>query len=285
MPRVIEDDDLAVENQAFIRQRGHGARDFGERRRHIVTLAGDEHGLAVLARGAHAVAIQLQLEHPSRLRERILARLGEHQLRVGHAYDALRRAELRELFLKGRGAMLRLAQLLDGHPRENRLVGVRLLGIRVSVLLLDQEPFFDALLQFHERPLATQLIALQLEEQLAFLESLERILEWHPHATVPDDDFAGAVVPLGDDAFEVAVLHGVVFDVDGEALVGTGGGGALGNGPRPQHPFHFETQVPVQPGRGVHVDDEETPGLGSRRGWPSARLRRGVERTLGAIGA
>ena len=61
------------------------------------------------------------------------------------------------------------------------------------------------------------LLAVQLELELAVLDRLLRIgrlLLRDERAPVPDDDVAGAVLALRDDALEVEVLDRVVLDVD-----------------------------------------------------------------------
>ena len=77
-----------------------------------------------------------------------------------------------------------------------------------------------------------------------------------PCALVPDHDGAAAVLALGDDALEAAVLHGVVFDLDGEALVPHVIAGALGDGPAFEDAVPAEAEVVVQAGGGVLLDDE-----------------------------
>src|SRR5207245_10115332 len=83
----------------------------------------------------------------------------------------------------------------------------------------------------HQGPLAVELVAPQLEQQLSLLQPFVRVLERYPAPAVPHDHRARAVVPLRDDPFEVAVLEGVVLDQYGEPLVGPVRGRALGNGP------------------------------------------------------
>src|SRR2546427_9673019 len=85
---------------------------------------------------------------------------------------------------------------------------------------------------------------------------------------------------------EIAVLERVVFDVAREPLVRPVGRGALGDRPGPEHAIHLETQIPVEPPGGVHMDHEEAArGRGGARGrWTGARLRRAVQRPLGAVG-
>ena len=77
-----------------------------------------------------------------------------------------------------------------------------------------------------------------------------------PGALVPDHDGAAAVLAFGDDAFEAAVLHGVVFDLHGEAAVAGVVAGALGDGPGFEDAVPAEAEVVVQMRGGVLLDDE-----------------------------
>ena len=77
-----------------------------------------------------------------------------------------------------------------------------------------------------------------------------------PGALVPDHDGAASVLAFGDDAFEAAVLHGVVFDLDGEALVSDNIAGALGDSPAFEDAVPTEAEVVMEAGGGVLLDDE-----------------------------
>ena len=85
-----------------------------------------------------------------------------------------------------------------------------------------------------------------------------------PGAPVPDDHVAGAVLPRGDDAFEVEVLDRVVLDVDGHPPDGRVERRALGDRPRHQDAVDFEPEVVVQARRPVALDDEATGPRGAR---------------------
>ena len=98
-----------------------------------------------------------------------------------------------------------------------------------------------------------------------------------PCALVPEHDGAAAVLALGDDAFEAAVLHGVVFDLDGEALVGDDVAGALGDGPAFEHAVPAEAEVVVEVRGGVLLDDEGQRRLAL---WWTWRLPLGSAVTL-----
>src|SRR6185312_2290761 len=131
-------------------------------------------------------------------------------------------------------------------------------------------------------PLAVQLVALQLEQQLAFLESLPPILERYPFPAVPDDHTAGAVVARGDDPLEIAVLERVILAFDRQPFVVGVVRRTLGYRPRAEDTVHLETQVEVQLSRRVLVHHEQVTRY--RRHRPE-RLRRAIRGSLGAVGA
>lgn len=60
---------------------------------------------------------------------------------------------------------------------------------------------------------------------------------------VPDDDGATAILALGNDAFEVFVVVGMVFDKHGQVLDGGVHGRAFGDGPAFQDAFYFQTEI------------------------------------------
>ena len=180
------------------------------------------------------------------------------------------------------GALLRVAQLVVREAGQHGLVGIRLRG-DVLVPFLNEQPFLLSLLELDQRPTAAQLVALQVEKQFPRFESLVRVLERLPHAAVPYDHGAGAVVALRDDSLEVAVLERVIFDFDRQAFVGGIGRGALGNRPRSEDAVHFETQIPVQPRGVVHVHDQQATLLRTRLGDQAPGLGSLIERALGAI--
>ena len=190
-------DDLAVDDEALVRQRRDGLRDVGERRREIVPGARIERHHAVALLREQAIAVVLELEHPAGARER-LARRREHRRQVRGAQTrapSRRASRSRAASASGRGPIGR-ADLLDRAPRQHRIVRivVRALLARVRVALLDQQPLVLAALRLHERPLAAQLVAAQLEQQLALVEPLVDVVQRDPAAAVPDDHRAGAVV-------------------------------------------------------------------------------------------
>ncbi len=115
----VQHHELAVENHAVIRDRLDRARNLRERAREVESLARIQYRFAVLAGRAHAIAIELHLEQPTGLGERLIARLREHELRVLNPQVPLRRAEFLELLLDRLGALLGVAELVIGEARQN----------------------------------------------------------------------------------------------------------------------------------------------------------------------
>ena len=142
----------------------------------------------------------------------------------------------------------------------------------------------DLPLHADERPFALQLGAVEDELERAVAQAFVDVgvagLRL-PGALVPDHDGAAAVLAFGDDAFEAAVFHGVVFDLDGEALVGDDIAGALGDGPAFEDAVPAEAEVVVKVGGGVLLDDEGMlAGRGFCGGFGAADLPLGSAVTL-----
>ena len=139
-----------------------------------------------------------------------------------------------------------------------------------------------------ERPFALELGAVEDELQRAVAQAGVDVGVGGlrlPGALVPDHDGAAAVLALGDDAFEAAVLHGVVFDLHGEALVGDDVAGALGDGPGFEDAVPAEAEVVVEVRGGVLLDDEGESGGGCSVGFGGlpAGLGRDLEVAHGAV--
>src|SRR5688572_16367707 len=114
------------------------------------------------------IAVVLELEDVARVVEGALPRLGEHEL-------DLRRIDLRPL---GAGLAQRRAyglealgpggDFLDGAARQDGRVGRVPLLARPRIAVLDEQPLLAPLGAFllfgaHERPLAPQLVAVELK--------------------------------------------------------------------------------------------------------------------------
>ena len=100
-----------------------------------------------------------------------------------------------------------------------------------------------------------------------------------PGPRVPEHDRARSV-PVGDHPFELAVLDGVVLDVDRVAALLGVEGRTLRNRPGEQHPAMLEAEIEVEAGGAVHLH-AEAPARGepvparksSRPGRPAGRGR------------
>src|SRR5262249_27558326 len=77
---------------------------------------------------------------------------------------------------------------------------------------------------------------------------------------VPDDDFAGSVVPLWDDAFKLAVVDRMIFGQHRQAFFVRIETGSFGNCPRAQHPFHFQAKIVMKASGMVLLNDETLAG-------------------------
>ncbi len=126
-----------------------------------------------------------------------------------------------------------------------------------------------------------QLVAIEAEQELPLRQALVGVTDGSPATPVPHDHRSSAVVALGNHPFEVPVLHRVILDVHRQALVVRIVGRTLGHGPGAEDPIHFEPKIEVKPTGGVFVHDEQVPAT---RGNGSARLRGGLETSLGPIG-
>ena len=126
-----------------------------------------------------------------------------------------------------------------------------------------------------------ELVTLELEEELPFLEALTPVLERHPLAAVPDNDAARPVVALWDDPLEVAVLERVVLDFHCQPLVVHVVRRTLGYRPRSQNAVHLQPQIEMEIAGSVLVHDEKISRGARDR---AERLRCTIRRSLCPIG-
>jgi hypothetical protein len=210
--------------------------------------------------GEQTVAVVLELEHPLRIRER-LARRREHRPQVACFQLALHGAELAQLGGDLLAARIAARDLFDGSSRQHRVVRIVVgaLRRRVRVAFFDEQPLVLAALRLDERPPAAQLVAAQLEQQLALVEPGRDVVQREPLPAIPDDDGARAVVVGRNHALEVDVVDGVVLDVDREPLVRRVRRRPLRNGPRLQHAIELEAEVVMSAPRRVLLHDEPLP--------------------------
>jgi hypothetical protein len=138
------------------------------------------------------------------------------------------------------------------------------------VTLLDEEPAAVVIAAApagadpHERPPTGELFALQRELQRAGAVGLVRIADGLPGAAIPQKDGAAAVLSLGDDALEAAVVEGMILDVHREAFVPRVEARPLRDRPALEDAFELESKIVVEPRSRVLLHDE--------RPLPFARL-------------
>ena len=269
---AVEHDDLAVEPS---RGDAHALDRLGQRlhlRRPVVAMAREELDLAVVDAREQAVAVELDLVAPATTGRQALD--GDRKLRRERGgqrcFDGLGQVGRRQgrCSRQARGAdrdSARLAQL-DGPERlvdhaigqrgDHVVVGQR---PRPGVTLLEQDPrilLVAGLGDAHQLPEAGELFAVQLEQQLALGHAVARVADRLPVAAVPDDHRAGAVLARRDRAFEAAVGHGMVFDMDRHALLGRIEAWALGHRPAQQDAVELEAKVVVKARGPMFLDDK-----------------------------
>ena len=133
----------------------------------------------------------------------------------------------------------------------------------------------------HEMPLASQLLAVQVELEVPFLVAERGIEIGGPGALVPDHDGAAAVLAFGDDALEAAIVERMVLGQHGQPFLAGDQARPLRHRPALQHAVELEPEVVMQAPRRVLLDDI---GVAGRRSLAARRLRRLGEVALGVIG-
>src|ERR1700730_7933740 len=104
-------------------------------------------------------------------------------------------------------------------------------------------------------PSPFELLAVELEDQMAFPITLVGIAHRMPMAAIPDHDGPAAVLALGNRALERVVFDRVILDVDCQALVARNQARPAGHGPALHHAVKLESKVVVQPTGGMLLDD------------------------------
>ena len=100
-----------------------------------------------------------------------------------------------------------------------------------------------------------QLFAVEAKVQAAFLERSDGIFVLRrPRALVPQQHLAGAILLLGDDALELAVLERMILRLHRQALVRGIEARSFRHRPALQHAFELEPKVVVQARRIVALD-------------------------------
>ena len=121
-------------------------------------------------------------------------------------------------------------------------------------------------------PEARELLARELEFEVALAVANVGVELRRPGPPVPDHDRAGAIFAFGDHALEAAILQGMVLDLNRKALLAGDEARAFGHGPALQHSVQLEAEIIVKPPGGMLLDDIGIAGL--RFAPPASRLRR-----------
>ena len=99
----------------------------------------------------------------------------------------------------------------------------RVLGSREFVIALDEEPVLVLVARLaahpHQMPAALELLAGELELEMALGEALVRIADRRPGSAVPDEDGPAAILALRNCPFEPAVFERMILDFDREPLL------------------------------------------------------------------
>lgn len=109
----------------------------------------------------------------------------------------------------------------------------------------------------HQRPVAVQLLALQVESEQAFAVGRLRVwIKRHPSAAIPQQHGPGAILALGNDTLELAVLERVVLDMDGKALLSWVEARPSRYRPTLEHAVHLQAKIIMQAPRSVLLHDK-----------------------------
>ena len=133
-----------------------------------------------------------------------------------------------------------------------RLYALRLIGQHIVfcqratefVVSLDEQPVRLArplpAVNPDKHPAAVQLFAIEIEFQLALSQSIVRIADGRPRAAIPNDDFAGSVLPFGNAALERGILDRMIFDLDSQSFFTRIERRALRHGPALQNAVQLQ---------------------------------------------
>ena len=282
-PFIVEHNNFAIDDDFVGGQRLHRFGNLGEDARVIVAVAREQQRFATRLAGDQPITIELELEQPVVARERIILRFAVHGFDLVRIDAAAHRLFLacQEFSQLGGGAVAGF-DFFGGEAGKDRFLVEDIAGrLHIRVALLDQQPVLLALFYFDERPLAVELVTLELEEELPFLESLAPILERHPFAAIPDDHSSGAVVSRWNYPLEIPVLERMVFDFHCQPLVVHVVRRTLGYRPRSQNAVHLQPQIEMEIAGSVLVHDEKISRGARDR---AERLRCTIRRSLCPIG-
>src|SRR6266566_7462678 len=145
-----------------------------------------------------------------------------------------------------------LGNFFQGAPGENRtvvLVDVPR-GVLFGVLVFDKQPFVALLAvpKFDENETPAKLLAVQVEFYLAALDLLTsvRVADDAERSPIPHHHRPRAVAALGNLALETGVVKRMIFNMNGEALIGRVERRSLGHRPGLQRAVYRQTEIVMQ---------------------------------------
>ena len=223
--------------------------------RPVMAVAGEQAHVAVIDAGEDAVAVELDFVAPVAGRRRV-HQGGQLRLELfgqGAAGDGFFAGG--GFFRRMRRGQAAFAEHAVGLGFEDVVV-LRFAGLAIG--RFDQQPLLLLARQMgaKQAPAAAELFALQFETQAPAFVVFPGVAFGQPQAPVPDDHVTGAVVPLGNVAFETGVVQRVILDVHGQAFHAGIEGWPLGNRPAFQGAIEFQAKVVVQVAGVVFLDAE-----------------------------
>ena len=105
-----------------------------------------------------------------------------------------------------------------------------------------------------------KFFAVELESKMTLGVPLCRVAFRSPEPAVPDHDGAPAIFPLRNDPFEIAIIDGVILDMDSKAFDMRIEARPFRDSPTFVDAVEFETEVVMKPARSVFLNDEAKIG-------------------------
>ena len=237
--RLVGNHDLPVVPARWQLEAVEGALQRQELGCPVMTVARQKARACSVVAHQHAIAIELDFIQPLLdVRRRACTQRGQLRRQragqySGHGLGRPVVTRYRATAFHGGGSARRRAQ---GLHAVRQLVDQAVLGGWAGrcVLLLHQQPrhlLFALALHAHQHPAAMQLVAMQLELQVAVSNPLLRVMQRSPRSGVPHNDLACAVLLGGNGSFELCIGQWVVLDLHSHALDARVQAGPLGHGP------------------------------------------------------
>src|SRR5439155_157440 len=276
----IESHDLAVKNGPVGRKCRNGFYQGWKPMRQALPIAGPHRNLRIFLHGQSPHSVELQFEQPLIVIERFLNQRCEHGLDdFGNGRTAsFLHAELFKFALDRSDPMssaVLLADFVDelsGDDRFRPYQGDVVFSRSVAVADLEENPLARFAAAPHQHPFAFEFFAPENEMQLPFLPAFLRCfgIDHLVRAVIPNNDFAGAVVPFRDDAFKFAVVDRMILRLHSQTFLGGIERRTFGDRPRSKDASHFKPEVVVEASRVMLLDNEAVPAsffYGAGRFW------------------